>query len=329
MADKGKAGSPTEPLPAVLQVAIDKFSAWAVQHLKAEEGKNTITAPLYHYTDGRGLKGIIESGRVWFTDYRHMNDPSELIHGIDMAQDVARLLTTGADGRIGLFLECFKDIFRHANFESRLEFYIASFSRSRDDLGQWRAYADNGRGFAIGFSPRMFKIVDKPLPDELHNFVGPVLYSIGDVCARHHSALDEAANIFLQAVDEHAELVRDKTIGIPFMQAFVHEVIVQPLIWNCLTSKHPAYEHEQEVRLIIMGMAARLAPYVTTRLRGSEIVPYIAHPMPLRESHNIVEIVVGPAAPPDVERTVRMMLNSLGVDPNVEVSRSDIPYRAL
>jgi hypothetical protein len=139
MADKGKAASPTEPLPAVLQAAIDKFSAWAVQHLKAEQDKNTITAPLYHYTDGRGLKGIIESGRVWFTDYRHMNDPSELIHGIDMAQDVARLLTTGADGRVGLFLECFKDMFRHANFKSSLEFYIASFSRSRDDLGQWRA----------------------------------------------------------------------------------------------------------------------------------------------------------------------------------------------
>jgi hypothetical protein len=64
--------------------------------------------------------------------------------------------------------------------------------------------------------------------------------------------------------------------------------------------------------------------------------------MPLREPHNIVEIVVhlpirpvprldqgGLAAPIDAERTVRTMLNALGLDPNVEVGRSDIPYRAL
>jgi hypothetical protein len=51
--------------------------------------------------------------------------------------------------------------------------------------------------------------------------------------------------------------------------------------------------------------------------------------MPLREPHNIAEIVVGPAALADTERTVRTMLNSLGIDPDLPVSRSNIPYRAL
>jgi hypothetical protein len=70
-------------------------------------------------------------------------------------------------------------------------------------------------------------------------------------------------------------------------------------------------------------------PHFTTRLRGSEIVPYIAHPMPLREPHNIGGIVVGPAAPADAERSVRTMLKSLGVDPKIEMSRCDIPYGGL
>jgi hypothetical protein len=69
---------------------------------------------------------------------------------------------------------------------------------------------------------------------------------------------------------------------------------------------------------------------IITRLRGSsEFVPYIAHPMPIREPNNISEIVVGPAAPADAERSVRTLLNSLGVDPSVSIGRSDIPYRAL
>jgi hypothetical protein len=316
-------------LPAVLQTAIGRFDAWARQHLQAEQDGTAITAPLYHYTDGRGLKGIIESGRMWFTDYRHLNDPSELTHGIDMASDVARRLENGADGRVRLFLDNFLSLLRHDNFAATLEFFIACFSRARDDLGQWRAYADNGRGYAIGFSPRMFSVLDQPPPDTLPEFIGPVRYTINEVCARHGAALERASAIFLDTVNANADLMQDRAIGIPFMDQFAREIIAQPLIWNCLTSKHPAYQHEQEVRLVIMGTPERLAPFVTTRYRGSEIVPYIPQPMPLREPGNILEIVVGPAAPTDTERTLRTILGTLGIDPNVHICRSDIPYRAL
>ena len=48
----------------------------------------------------------------------------------------------------------------------------------------------------------------------------------------------------------------------------------------------------------------------------------------VRVQHKITEIVVGPAAPPDTERTVRTMLRSIGIDWDIPVSRSDIPYRA-
>jgi hypothetical protein len=320
--------NPKRPLPPVLQDAICRYRAWAEQHLLAEENASAISVPLYHYTDGHGLKGILESGRVWFTDYRHLNDPSELTHGIDMAHDVTRSLSTGADGRVRLFLKCFADLLRPDNFNANLEFFIASFSRARDDIGQWRAYADDGKGYAIGFAPRMFSISDE-VPGSLPEFAGLVRYKIDEVCARHGAALEEAATIFLHTVNANADLVQDKAVGIPFMDQFVREIIAGPIIWNCLTSKHPAYEHEQEVRLLIMGMPGRLSPHVTTRLRGSEIVPYIAHPMPLREPHHIYEIVIGPAASPDAERTVRTWLASLGLDPNIAVGRSDIPYRAL
>jgi hypothetical protein len=106
-------------------------------------------------------------------------------------------------------------------------------------------------------------------------------------------------------------------------------VMASPLIWNCLTTKHPAYAHEREVRLILLGLTSSLAPYVTTRLRGSEIVPYVPHQLPLKKEGSLAGIVVGPAAPVDAVRTVRTLLRSLGYDPELPVSRSDIPYRAL
>lgn len=91
------------PLPQELQQAIEKFKDWTSQHLLSEQTNSTITQTLYHYTDVRGLKGILEAGQIWFTDYRHLNDPSELTHGIDMARDVAQHIATGADGRVRLF----------------------------------------------------------------------------------------------------------------------------------------------------------------------------------------------------------------------------------
>jgi hypothetical protein len=316
------------PLPPQLQQAIETFKDWTSQHLLSEQNNSTITETLYHYTDVRGLKGILEAGHIWFTDYRHLNDPSELTHGIDMARDVAHQIATGADGRVRLFLDYFLDLFRHDNFAPNLEFFIACFSRARDDLGQWRAYADNGRGVAIGLSPSLFAVADAAPPGQLPEFVGSVRYSLADVCGRHEACLEEAAAIFLATANANANLLADKSVGIPFMDQFVREIIASPLIWNCLTSKHPAYEHEQEVRLVMMGMPAAVSPFVVTRFRGSDIVPYIAQPMPLRVEHKIAEIVVGPAAPLDTERTVRTMLRSIGVGWDFPISRSDIPYRA-
>jgi hypothetical protein len=40
---------------------------------------------IYHYTDDAGLRGILESGKLWFTDIFKLNDPSELRHGLELA----------------------------------------------------------------------------------------------------------------------------------------------------------------------------------------------------------------------------------------------------
>src|SRR5215471_1602710 len=84
------ANDPALQLPVPLRVAIEKYREWGLNYLNREEIENKITTPLYHYTDARGLRGIFESEQIWFTDYRHLNDPSELLHGIEAAWDIAR-----------------------------------------------------------------------------------------------------------------------------------------------------------------------------------------------------------------------------------------------
>ena len=328
MPDNTQSAKSPDDLPPVLKCAIDKFNKWADLHLQVAQKESTIIETLYHYTDEGGLKGIIENQAIWFTDYRHLNDPSELIHGMERARDVMHFVANDADPWLRTFLGLLADMFSQRNFSDTLEFFIASFSRQRDSLPQWRAYADNTRGYAIGLAPHLFAVTDmNDLQANEKVFVGPVLYRVDEVLARHQLAIDEAAATFLKTLKAHADLIGDRTIGDPFMQEFARAIIASPLIWNCLTSKNPAYEYEQEVRLIILGLREQLLPYIRTRFRGSEEVPYVVHKMPLRKPHSIGEIVVGPAAPPDAERNVRLWLSSLGIDPIPPVSRSDIPYR--
>jgi hypothetical protein len=43
---------------------------------------------VYHYTRLKGLRGIAENGRIWATDYRFLNDASELHFGLDILEMV-------------------------------------------------------------------------------------------------------------------------------------------------------------------------------------------------------------------------------------------------
>jgi len=303
------------------------YDAWSHQHLREEQATTVVEMPLYQYTNADGLKGIFGSRQMWFTDYRFLNDPSEFGHGLGLAKDMLRDAKAGADGRTGLFLDCVADLFSQEKVDAALAFFVASFSRARDDLGQWRSYADNGRGFAVGFAPKMFRIKDdlSPSPDE-NAFLGPVLYNVASVLSRHRLAVDQATKVFLTAAVAEAELMRDRAVGYPFMLELAKHLIAAPLIWNALTSKHPAYEHEQEVRLLIVGTSDKLAPFVKTRVRGSDLVPYIQHPWDVLEPGAIVEILVGPAAPPGTEDAVKILLAGHGIT-GVDVKRSDIPYR--
>jgi hypothetical protein len=51
--------------------------------------------------------------------------------------------------------------------------------------------------------------------------------------------------------------------------------------------------------------------------------------MPLKENGSLVEIIVGPASPEGARQTVENILAELGVEGNVAVNRSPIPYRVF
>jgi hypothetical protein len=319
---------PSVELPHTLEVAVQDYHDWSDKHFRTIESRRRPTEPLYHYTDMGGFAGILNSKQIWFTDYRHLNDKTELVHGIDIAK--AMLANRcGEDGFVGFLFQWIDDLLSQRNF-GLMAFFIASFSRNGNDLAQWRAYADDGRGVAIRFSPKLFEASEAVSDDPRRNtFVGPVQYKDEQTRKRHAKGFDKAAWIANTALRYAKRHLRDKTIGMEFLNRLARAVIASPLIWNALTCKHSSYQHEAEVRLVILGLASKFKGKISRRHRTGKVVPFVKYDLPLSEPGVIAEIVIGPAAPRNAETLIRRQLLNAGISYKIKTWRSKIPYRSF
>jgi Protein of unknown function (DUF2971) len=306
-------------LPPVFSTAVEDFITWSRQQLRTHEEATKITEPLYHYTDAAGLCGIVKSQIIWFTSYLHLNDPSELIHGMDIVHRLLKAIGEGSPGLVKEFCDIVDVVFQHQNFSNTFGFYIASFSRNRNDLGQWRAYADNGRGFAIGLAPHLFETVETDNPKPTEYVVMPVMYEMEEAEQRYRTAIEQAVGFVRNNRPQD-------NVKMAFLRRMADELIAGQLIATSLTVKHKAYKNEEEVRLVMLGEREKQKNDLRTRIRGSEIVPFMEGCMPLRDRDGITEIVIGPAAVSSAEDAVYSLLQSLDVEPSGRIGKSKIPY---
>lgn len=112
------------------------------EHLKeliqafSEPSQGTV----YHYTSADGISGIIDKHEIWMSNTAFMNDTTEL-KALEKATGIK-----DDDFTSDAVKEAWRD--RTPNNEmTRSHFYMASFSKKKDSLEQWRAYGN----FCIGF----------------------------------------------------------------------------------------------------------------------------------------------------------------------------------
>lgn len=148
--------------------------------------------------------------------------------------------------------------------------YIACMSYDGDVLSQWRAYADDGRGVAIGFNTAAFQKEFEQIPVEYDR-------------ERQKKIIDE--NVSVKLLDELKIATELKNGEVIFQKT---KKILSHIIQNALVCKNPAFQEEQEYRLILKGKQKE-----KFRVCDHRIIPY----KELDFSHNkgfIDEIVIGP-----------------------------------
>ena len=145
-----------------LNLAAKSFRKWNNENNIHYSLETTIDNTMYHYTNSTGLKAIIENKKFWFTDYRFLNDPSEINY------EMSLFSTNNVKSSIKLDTEIFKRIVKKIHMTHQLynnsisgRIFISSYTEIRDDINQWKMYGDDGRGFVIKFSKKYCTIPEK------------------------------------------------------------------------------------------------------------------------------------------------------------------------
>ena len=111
---------------------------------------------IWHYTDGQGLIGILESSRLHATQISALNDAKETRHASELFIKEVRELMSERSGEpdVVTFLNTLIS-YSEENVEAhvRSKFFVVCFSGVEDDLTQWERYGKQN-GYAIGFYAR-------------------------------------------------------------------------------------------------------------------------------------------------------------------------------
>jgi hypothetical protein len=315
-------------LPQFMEDALRTFDAAAHGLLKefiAPMDAQPPPATVYHYTDDLGLRGILETGTLWLSDIFSLNDPSELRHGFSHLVKILDTRAKAGPRESQMFAQDFTT-FLNDGLDKSAHYFALSFSSDGDDLGQWRAYADNGRGYAIGFDGLALESAftrdgDAPIP----NFsTFNVNYDDGALIAIHERMIGSMWHMI--------SLPRDKRVPREAINPYMKNLSIK-LALNALSAalffKHKGYKNEKEFRFLQIFRTDETPPGVRQRYRSYEVVKHREFDWRRKSAGALKQIIVGPAA--DRHKGKRFAEDCLGAFncAKVPITESDIPYRAM
>jgi len=268
---------------------------------------------LFHYTSLESFHGMTDTGRMWASHIRYLNDTSEQLLMWKLVQNRIEERLQNATDDLRERLLHWKSV---TTVPQNEDIYVISFSNDGGDrLSQWRGYGANA-GISIGFSR-------KALERKCAEFTTKAFKPPGKTGAAHlfpvkyvDTSGDEQTNKLIDIfLDRQPTDLRSGKYTIE--QAFSRAIS-----YFSATLKHIAFSDEQEYRIIIFDFEGGQTP--SYRARKALWIPYIE--LDIRDAEPS-KIIVGPS--PHKENTV-VALKHMLVSRNskeIEVIATQMPYR--
>jgi DUF2971 family protein len=273
------------------------------------------TRLLYHYTGVTGLRGIVDSGRVWATSIHYLNDRRELQHALDLTRNSMARLLSEASGTRAVVLKAMEDELSRINL---INMFVFSLSEQRDLLSQWRAYCPSG-GYALGFVTQRLREVAY----EQGFVLAPCVYDRGGQMEAIARCIEEHRSATMMRAEASAQRGDDLLrIGYEFG---IRVLQVAPLL------KDPSFVEEREWRLVSAPIPST-DPRIRFRERGSILVPYVELQVEVPEDGGdratLKEVMIGPMRDAfHAGHSLGSFLQSCGIRKYV-IRNSEIPYRS-
>ena len=113
---------------------------------------------VWHYTDGPGFLGILQSATLFATQVSSLNDPNETKYGTDLYKEVVRqiMAENAADAdTVAFFTDVLEAVKEDPDSPTQgpSKFFVTCFSADEDNLARRRLYGGQNP-YAIGFYAR-------------------------------------------------------------------------------------------------------------------------------------------------------------------------------
>lgn len=267
---------------------------------------------LYHYTSLAAFQSIVEHERLRLTNVQFMNDFMEVRWLLKLAQLIIgeRVETQPIQSSIEL-LASYGNTAGWLNQETLEHVYCVCFSRKGDDLAQWRSYADEGHGVAVGFDVDDLLRANPKEHTEGNLQRQPVVYDEQEqaAIARHIILEEESKALGLgippPGASPHSEMTPEER-SLAANRAFARSASLHSrLVAAGARCKAPAFKLEEEERIVY----ARATPVIDTpsihhklteprsylggfplrwRSRRGCLVPFIEIIAPKKSIHKVV-----------------------------------------
>ncbi len=314
---------------------------------------------LYHYASPSGFAGVIEHSSLWATDVRFLNDFQELHYAWDQFQKVLADRAASVSTYTEAYrseLEVIENVGATDLDEMEFRVFATCLSELPDDVPQWRSYASDGRGVALGFDSEQIVMLKVPIGSPLEDGgLDPLVPANSDERATWGAVLGQVtygadarqaaiADVLWQ-IEQHCG-TDDMSTTDQRAYNLIHQIPLQ--LSRLAHVKHDGFKSEQEWRLTIaehlmssnpstIAALKHVMPHVqwnamprtTIDVKFREGGPALFKPytnLPFMKSA-LVAVVLGPNVNADLATPViRRLLDRHGFN-HTSINGSSMPYR--
>lgn len=232
---------------------------------------------VYHYCSPETFLEIIVNKTIRLSDINKTNDYME-------KRWIAQYILSSIDMYLeenGIKIDLDEAYYYDENVKSHREYLISSinefvcnsnpvliacFSENADLLSQWRAYASDGIGLAIGFNEELLSRLDR------NNASFPNEISYGDIWYDEKIQKSEVKLYITETIIHAKEIYENTALGkqySSFESYFAEEfdvfcdVLTESISFQSCFFKNPAFQEEEETRIVY-------DPYVAFDLESSD-----------------------------------------------------------